>query len=73
MSFVLLSMAANLISLIFNFKNTYPVYTPVLVLLPVAGWINDSLLGRYRAITAGSFLIAVAYFINFDIIRHATV
>ena len=52
---------ANLISLIFNFKNTYPAYTPVLVLLPVAGWINDSLLGRYRAITAGSFLIAVAY------------
>ena len=61
MSFVVLSMAANLISLIFNFSNSYPVYTPVLVLLPVAGWISDSLLGRYRAITAGSFLLAVAY------------
>ena len=61
MSFFLLCMAANLISLIFNFKNTYPVYIPVLVLLPVAGWISDSLLGRYRAITAGSFLITVAY------------
>ena len=33
----------------------------MLVLLPVAGWISDSFLGRYRAITAGSFLIAVAY------------
>ena len=39
----------------------YPVYTPVLVLLPVAGWISDSLLGRYCAITVGSFLLAVAY------------
>ena len=33
----------------------------MLVLLPVAGWISDSLLGRYRAITAGIFLSAVMH------------
>ena len=36
-------------------------YVALLVLLPVAGWIGDSLFGRYRAITVGSFLLAVAY------------
>ena len=64
MGFVLLSITANLIPLISNFNedlSTYPVITPVLVLLPVAGWISDSLLGRYRAITAGNFLLTVAY------------
>ena len=38
-------------------------YIALLVLLPVAGWISDSLLGRYRAITIGSFLLAVAYLV----------
>ena len=66
MGFVLLSITANLIPLISNFNedlNTYPVITPVLVLLPVAGWISDSLLGRYRAITFGNFLLTVAYLV----------
>ena len=38
-------------------------YTALLALLPVTGWISDSLLGRYRAITIGSFLLAVAYLV----------
>ena len=38
-------------------------YVALLVLLPVTGWIGDSLLGRYRAITVGSFLLAVAYLV----------
>ena len=66
MSFAVLSITANLIPLISNLNedlSTYPVITPVLVLLPVAGWISDSLLGRYRAITAGSFLLTVAYLV----------
>ena len=36
-------------------------YIAMLVLLPFVGWIGDSLLGRYRAIAAGSFSLAVAY------------
>ena len=66
MGFVLLSITVNLIPLISNFNedlSTYPVITPVLVLLPVAGWISDSLLGRYRAITFGNFLLTVAYLV----------
>ena len=31
------------------------------VLLPVVGWAGDSLLGRYRAIIAGFFLLTVAF------------
>ena len=38
-------------------------YVALLVLLPVTGWIGDTLLGRYRAITVGSFLLAVAYLV----------
>ena len=57
MSFVPFSMTINLIPLLsfFNgYLNDYLsyAYVPVLVLLPVAGWIGDSLLGRYRAITS---------------------
>ena len=33
----------------------------MLVLLPVAGWIGDSLLGRYQAITVAIFLSAVTH------------
>ena len=64
MSFVPFSMTTNLIPLLsfFNgYLNDYLsyAYVPVLVLLPVAGWIGDSLLGRYRAITVAIFLSAV--------------
>ena len=31
------------------------------VLLPVVGWVGDLLLGKYRAIIAGFFLLTVAY------------
>ena len=31
------------------------------VLLPVVGWVGDSLLGRYRAIIAGLFLLTAAF------------
>ena len=31
------------------------------VLLPVVGWVGDSLLGRYRAIIAGFFLLTAAF------------
>ena len=64
MSFVLLSITVNLIPLLSTYDedlNMYLAYTPMLVLLPVAGWISDSLLGRYRAITAGIFLSAVMH------------
>ena len=33
----------------------------VIVLLPVVGWVGDSLLGRYRAIIAGLFLLTAAF------------
>ena len=33
------------------------------LLLPVAGWVGDSLLGRYRAIMAGYFLMMVGFLI----------
>ena len=33
------------------------------VLLPVVGWVGDSLLGRYRSIIAGFFLMTVAFLI----------
>ena len=63
MSFVLFSITIRLIPLLFIYRhfNIYLsyAYVPVLVLLPVAGWIGDSLLGRYRAITVAIFLSAV--------------
>ena len=31
------------------------------VVLPVVGWVGDSLLGRYRAIVIGFFLLTVAF------------
>ena len=31
------------------------------VLLPIVGWVGDSLLGRYQAIIAGFFLLTVAF------------
>ena len=61
MSFVLFSITMNLfplLSLINRDFNDY-AYLPVLVLLLVTGWIGDTLLGRYRAITVGIFLSAV--------------
>ena len=38
-------------------------YTVPLILLPVAGWVGDSLLGRYRAIVVGFLLSATAYLV----------
>ena len=39
------------------------LYTFVLMVLPVAGWIGDSLLGRYRAIVVGFFFSAIGYLV----------
>ena len=36
-------------------------FNVLFVLLPVVGWVGDSMLGRYRAITAGFFLLTVAF------------
>ena len=36
-------------------------FSVLCVLLPVVGWVGDSLLGRYRAIIAGFFLLTVAF------------
>ena len=38
-------------------------YSGLLVLLPVAGWIGDSLLGRYRAITVGFVLLTIEFLV----------
>ena len=63
-SFVLLSITSNMIQLLSNNNEdleNYMIYVfaALTVLLPVSGWISDSLLGRYRAIIAGSFLTVV--------------
>ena len=64
MSFVYWGIRDNVIPLL-PFPNQVlnyfisEAYVALLVLLPVTGWISDSLLGRYRAITVGSFLIEV--------------
>ena len=66
MSFASWSFKANLI-LLLPFPNIKlnnhlaEAYATLLVLLPVAGWIGDSLLGRYRAINAGFLLLTVAF------------
>ena len=66
MSFASWSFKANLI-LLLPFPDTKlnnhlaEAYATLLVLLPVAGWIGDSWLGRYRAITTGVFLLASAF------------
>ena len=36
-------------------------FSVLCVLLPVVGWVGDSLLGRYRAMIAGFFLLTVAF------------
>ena len=36
-------------------------FNVLFVLLPVVGWVGDSMLGRYRAIIAGFFLLTVAF------------
>ena len=64
MSFVLLSNTSNMILLLSKNNEDLDnymiyVYAALTVLLLVAGWISDSLLGRYRAIVAGSFLTMV--------------
>ena len=65
MSFVSYSITVNFISLLSFFNghlNDYLYYAvSLLVLLPVAGWISDSLLGRYRAITVGILLSTVTH------------
>ena len=63
MSFVIFSITDNVILLLS--KDLYNsiilhVYAALLIFLPVTGWISDSLLGRYRAINASSFLTVVA-------------
>ena len=64
MSFAYYSITSNNMILLLSKKNedlgnyTCIVYVYA-VLLPVSGWISDSLLGRYRAIVAGSFLIVI--------------
>ena len=37
------------------------LFIALFVLLPVVGWVGDSLLGRYRAIIAGFLLLTVAF------------
>ena len=44
-------------------------YVALLVLLPVAGWIGDSLFGRYRAITVGSFVAYLLILISFVMLQ----
>ena len=41
----------------------YYIWSAVWVLLPVAGWMGDSYLGRYRAITAGVILTMLSFLI----------
>ena len=68
MSFSVFNIAANLI-LMLPFNNEpdklnhhlHTAYQVLLVLLPGVGWISDSLLGRYRAITVGSLLLTVTH------------
>ena len=36
-------------------------FSALFVLLPVVGWVDDSMLGRYRAIIVGLFLMTVAF------------
>ena len=69
MSFVYWGVIENVIPLL-PFPNHVlnyflsEAYIPLLVLLPVTVWISDSLLGRYRAIIVGSFLIEVALLVT---------
>ena len=44
-------------------KQQYIYVLWILLLLPVAGWIGDSLLGRYRAILAGVFVPMLSFLI----------
>ena len=48
-------------SLFYELKAWLIPLSVLCVLLPVVGWVGDSLLGRYRAIIAGFFLLAVAF------------
>ena len=49
----------------YEFAKTLPsVYTVLLILLPVAGWVGDSMLGRYRAIVVGFYLSATGYLVT---------
>ena len=41
----------------------YYIWSALWVLLPVAGWMGDSYLGRYRAITAGVILTMLSFLI----------
>ena len=48
----------------YEFAKTLPsVYTVLLLLLPVVGWVGDSLLGRYHAIVVGFYLSATGYLV----------
>ena len=68
MSFVLLSMAANLISLTFNFSNSYTVYTPA------SHWVDQWFFAwKVSCYYCWKLSISSCIFIHFDIICHATV
>ena len=58
-----LSVSFKLLSI--NLSSNYwqiLAFSVLCALLPVVGWVGDSLLGRYRAIIAGLFLLNVAFF-----------
>ena len=44
-----------------NFQSVLVVYSALWVLLPVAGWVGDSYLGRYRAIVVGAFVSIMTF------------
>ena len=67
---ILLHVAAGFITiviqlLLWDIKQQYIliVWSGLWVLLPVAGWMGDSFLGRYRAITVGVFLNMLSFLI----------
>ena len=44
-----------------NFQSVLVVYSALWVLLPIAGWVGDSYLGRYRAIVVGAFVSIMTF------------
>ena len=60
-----IKLSFELLSSLYSELTIYFIVLFVLlpVVLPVVGWVGDSLLGRYRAIIAGFFLLTVAFLI----------
>ena len=50
-------------SISINYQYIFYIWSGMWVLLPVAGWIGDSFLGRYRAIVLGVFVTMMSYLI----------